>query len=87
MDAAKPFLFNPIPAKAKKLGLLSIYKIFFVQPLTVSEEARIEPRTVETLGLPVILSNHSAGSHPHYSEGIEHKIKNQVELEVNEKML
>jgi hypothetical protein len=25
-DAAQLFLFNPIPAKAKKLGLLSIYK-------------------------------------------------------------
>ncbi len=25
-DAAKIFLFVPIPAKAKKLGLLSIYK-------------------------------------------------------------
>jgi hypothetical protein len=25
-DAAKLFLFGPIPAKAKKLGLLSIYK-------------------------------------------------------------
>jgi hypothetical protein len=53
----------------------------------VSEEARIEPRTVYTLGLPVILFNHSAGSHPLYYEGIEHKIKNQVELEVNEKTL
>ncbi len=26
MDAAQLFLFVPIPAKAKKLGLLSIYK-------------------------------------------------------------
>jgi hypothetical protein len=26
MDAAQLFLFDPIPAKAKKLGLLSIYK-------------------------------------------------------------
>ena len=26
MDAAKLFLFGPIPAKAKNLGLLSIYK-------------------------------------------------------------
>jgi hypothetical protein len=26
MDAAQIFLFVPIPAKAKKLGLLSIYK-------------------------------------------------------------
>ena len=25
-DAAQLFLFDPIPAKAKKLGLLSIYK-------------------------------------------------------------
>jgi hypothetical protein len=26
MDAVQLFLFDPIPAKAKKLGLLSIYK-------------------------------------------------------------
>jgi hypothetical protein len=26
MDAKQIFLFDPIPAKAKKLGLLSIYK-------------------------------------------------------------
>jgi hypothetical protein len=30
MDAAKNFLFVPIPAKAKKLGLLSIYQFSLV---------------------------------------------------------
>jgi hypothetical protein len=30
MDAAQLFLFDPIPAKAEKLGLLSIYKFSLV---------------------------------------------------------
>jgi hypothetical protein len=31
MDAEQLFLFVPIPAKAKKLGLLSIYKFSLMQ--------------------------------------------------------
>ncbi len=65
--------------------LLTIFNRFYLPPLTVSEEARIEPRTVKTLTLAVILTNHWAGSHLFYYEGIENKIKKQIELEVNDK--
>jgi hypothetical protein len=39
MDAAQIFLFVPIPAKAKKLGLLSIYKFSLRSPIENFEEA------------------------------------------------
>ena len=39
-DAAQLFLFVPIPAKAKKLGLLSIYKFSLIESLCAMSAGR-----------------------------------------------
>jgi hypothetical protein len=40
-DAAQLLIFGPIPAKAKKLGLLSVYKFSLLGPLEIADFASI----------------------------------------------
>jgi hypothetical protein len=45
MDAAQLFLFDPIPAKAKNLGLLSIYKFSLLTMLSAQVSGKFFLRT------------------------------------------